>query len=118
MLLPDPESDIPVSRSGTRATTANSSRGGPGGLRGNGDGLFAGSVGIAVDASGNIHLTDQFRVQVFDREGVFLHKWGSAGTGDGRFQRPIGVAIDTSGNVCVVDMGNDRVRVFNVELAE
>jgi len=50
-------------------------------------------------------LTDQFRVQVFDREGVFLHKWGSAGTGDGQFQKPIGVASDASGKVYAVDMG-------------
>jgi DNA-binding beta-propeller fold protein YncE len=34
------------------------------------------------------------------------------------FAGPVGIAIDASGNVYVVDMGNDRVRVFNVELAE
>ena len=114
MLLPDPESDIPVRRSGTRSTTANSSRGGPGGLRGNGDGLFAGSVGIAVDASGNIHLTDQFRVQVFDREGVFLHKWGSAGTGDGQ----LGLPQTLRARSTRLTWAHDRVRVFNVELPE
>ena len=57
-------------------------------------------------------------MQVFDPDGSFLRTWGSRGNSEGLFADPVGIAIDASGNVYVVDMGNDRVRVFNVELAE
>jgi len=47
---------------------------------------------------------------VFDNNGVFIRKWGSAGSGDGEFQHPTGIAVDQEGNVYVADYENQRVQ--------
>jgi len=76
------------------------------GALGNGDGEFSEPRGVAVDASGNVYVTDYVphaRIQVFDPNGVFLRKWGSWGTAPGQFVGPEGIAIDGSGNVYVTD---------------
>lgn len=69
---------------------------------------------IAVDADGNIYVTEvsHNRVRKFDAGGNDLLEWGTSGTADGRFWGPIGVAVDSAGNVYVVDAGNERVQVF------
>ena len=91
---------------------------------------------IAVDASDNVYVVDQGnnRVQVFDSTGTFSTTWGwgvddgtsifqictsgcqdgIAGSGDGQFNSPEGIAIDSVGNVFIVDGGNDRVQVFDL----
>jgi hypothetical protein len=90
------------------------------GSPGTGDGQFGNIGGIAVDASGNVYVTDTGttfpfpnRVQKFDSSGAFVMKWGVFGTGDGQFDTPKGVAVDASGNVFVVDWGNYRVQKFD-----
>ena len=84
-------------------------------VRGSGDGQFDGPLGIAVDGSGNVYVTDNNnnRVQVFSASGTFLRKWGSEGGGDGQFDGPWGIAVDGSGNVYVADSGNRRIQKFN-----
>jgi tripartite motif-containing protein 71 len=52
------------------------------------------------------------RVQIFDAEGNFLHKFGSDGSGDGQFSFPKGVAISKAGNIIVTDYNNHRVQIF------
>ncbi len=84
------------------------------GSYGSGDGQFYGPYGIAVDASGNVYVTDSGnnRVQKFTSNGTFITKWGSQGSEDGQFSGPDGIAVDANGNVYVVDRSNHRIQKF------
>ena len=70
-------------------------------------------AGIAVDADGNVYVTDYAldRVVKFAPDGTVLAQWGSSGSGPGQFSSPFGVAVDGS-NVVVVDQLNNRVQRF------
>jgi tripartite motif-containing protein 71 len=69
---------------------------------------------IALDAGGNIFVTDSWndRVLKFTRADNSTVEWGSRGSGDGEFHFPTGIAVDPSGNVYVADFGNSRVQKF------
>ncbi len=73
---------------------------------------------VAVDASGNVYVTDarNNRIQMFTGNGAYLTQWGSSfeayGSGDGEFHGPFGVAVDASGSVYVADSANYRIQVF------
>ncbi|MBM4122297.1 MAG: hypothetical protein FJ249_06870 [Nitrospira sp.] len=77
-------------------------------------GQFRSPWGIAVDAQGDVYVTDtgNQRVQKFDREGNFITQWGGFGGGDGQFNFPYGIVVDARGSVFVVDSGNTRVEQF------
>jgi len=83
---------------------------------GTGDGQFNKPVGVAVDSSNRIIVSDQFnsRIQVFDSAGNFVTKFGSAGAGDGQFFAPNGIAVDSSNRIIVADTFNDRIQVFGL----
>jgi DNA-binding beta-propeller fold protein YncE len=90
------------------------------GSAGTGDGQFDWPIGIAVDRSGYVYVSDlgsEWRgfcgVQKFTGDGVFITKWGSHGTGDGQFSAPSGVTVDGSGNVYVADALWDRIQKFD-----
>lgn len=70
---------------------------------------------VAVDATGNLYVTDTMngRVQIFDAEGRYLETLGERGDKFGNFDRPKGVALDTFGNVYVVDSTWSNVQIFN-----
>jgi DNA-binding beta-propeller fold protein YncE len=89
-------------------------RNGGDGTAGTGDGEFNRPKGVAVDAAGNVFVTDSdnHRVQKFTADGTFLTKWGSEGTGDGQFRNPRGIAVDAAGNVYVADQLNNRIQKF------
>lgn len=77
---------------------------------GSGDGQLQRPSAIAVDAKGNIYITEiaNGRVQKFDSSGRSLTKWGALGgasnEGDGLFRGGArSVAIDKTGNICVLD---------------
>ena len=74
--------------------------------------FFNSPLGIAVDASGNVYVSDSgnSRIQKFSPDGELITRWGSYGTGDGQFDRPAWIAVDGSGYVYVTD-GN-RVQKF------
>jgi uncharacterized protein (TIGR03663 family) len=79
------------------------------------EGLFWGPRDIAIDAAGNVYVTDtgNKRVQVFDPDGQFLAQWGGFGVEDGQMDEPVGIAIDEDGNIYVADTWNQRVQKFD-----
>ena len=86
-----------------------------GGGEGNGDGQFCRPWGVCCDTQGNIIIADRSnnRVQVFDKSGKFLRKFGCYGTRAGQFDRPAGVAYDSQlHRIIVTDKDNHRIQLF------
>jgi DNA-binding beta-propeller fold protein YncE len=79
-----------------------------------GYGAFYGPRGIAVNAEGEIYVTDtgNRRVQIFDAEGTFLRAFGRAGAGTSELDEPVGIAVSPEGEVYIADTWNHRVQVF------
>ena len=80
------------------------------------EGQFFGPRDIAIDAEGNLYVTDtgNERVQKFDPDGNFLAQWGGDGTAPGMFKEPVGIAISpTSGDIFIADTWNRRVQRFD-----
>lgn len=84
--------------------------GGPGGHAGQ----FRNPDGVAVDASGDVFVSDRDnnRVQKFAANGRFLAAWGVRGTSAGDFSQPAGLTVDCRGDLLVADTNNSRVQVF------
>jgi len=80
---------------------------------GSDDGQLQRPSGIAVDAEGNIYISEwaNGRVQKFDSSGKFLTKWGApwrgSREGDGIFRGAArSIAIDRRGDLYVLDMNS------------
>ena len=60
---------------------------------------------MVLDKKDNIFVSDRdnHRIQVFNDEGQFLHKWGEKGNGDGQFNYPLGITLNNQGNIIVAD---------------
>jgi len=69
--------------------------------------------GVGIDSEDHIYIVDSElgRVQVFDRKGRLLYRFGN-GTNFGQFLLPAGLFIDRNDRVYVVDSYNRRVQVF------
>jgi hypothetical protein len=70
---------------------------------------------LAVDAQGNIFVTEGFqgahsRVLKLSPSGQLLATFGTDGSDPGQFNSPLGVALDAQGNLYVADFFNDRVQ--------
>lgn len=78
-------------------------------------GMFYGPRDIAIDAEGNLYVTDtgNKRIQKFDSEGNPLGQWGGGGDDPGQFLEPVGIAVDTQGSIYVADTWNQRIEVFD-----
>ena len=80
-------------------------------------GDFGAPQGVALDAEGNVYVTDTLnnRVEIFDADGAFISLFGKHGDGPGYFARPKGIAVDADGHIWVADELEDRLQVFNRE---
>jgi len=83
--------------------------------KGSDPGQFLFPTFVAVDAQGNLYVTDTLnsRVQVFDPDGNYVKSIGERGNAWGMFDKPKGVATDSFGNVYIVDSGWSNVQIFN-----
>ena len=52
------------------------------------------------------------RVQVFDKNGKFVAKWGSSGSSPGQFNDPIGITFNSQHQIIVADKKNNRLQIF------
>jgi DNA-binding beta-propeller fold protein YncE len=79
------------------------------------NGQFEEPVGIAVDSSNSVYVSElqMNRVQKFDANGVYLTQWGSTGTGNSQFNDPFCVAVDSSGSVYGSDLLLNRIQKFD-----
>ena len=99
---------------GAFATTNGEAVGSPGD--------FWGPRAVAIDAAGNVYVTDtgNKRIQAFDADGVFLTQYGGGGVVEGRFDEPVGLAIaprpdgQPGGALFVADTWNRRIQKFDV----
>jgi predicted outer membrane repeat protein len=86
------------------------------GSRGTGDGQFECPWGIAVGWDGNVYVTEfgsTDRVQVFDKKGKFVTKWGQPGSEPGELQDPEGFCLLGSNEMVLADFGNNRIQHFS-----
>lgn len=81
------------------------------GGKGTGKGEFDSPTGIAVDANGNVLVSDtgNGRIEKFSPTGSFLAILGTKGSGQGQLAGPNGIAVDHKGNLYVADAANHRV---------
>jgi DNA-binding beta-propeller fold protein YncE len=73
--------------------------------------------GLAVDAQGNVYLSDpeSHAILKFDRTGRFLKTWGKFGAGSTGLNTPLGLAVDGRGNILLADGGNGLIKRFTPE---
>ncbi len=74
-------------------------------------------TGLALSRSNHLYVADMGnnRIQVFDRDGNLLFRWGASGTANGQFNSPGAICIDTNDQVYVCDVNNNRVQVFDLQ---
>ncbi len=89
------------------------------GSEGRNDGQFAEPMGIGINPSSHLVVSDagNIRVQELYWDGGFITKWGGFGRGEGQFDRPSGVTVTTSGRIYVSDSRNNRIQVFGIPSA-
>ncbi len=86
------------------------------GTFGTGNGQFHGPAMDAVDATGNVWVTDSAnnRIEKFSSTGAYITQVGTSGSGNGQFLFVGGIAVNQStGNVYVSDEGNGRIEEFS-----
>jgi sugar lactone lactonase YvrE len=83
------------------------------GSRGLGPGLFQKPRAMAVDEQDRLYIVDMpARIQVFTRDGEYLHSWQTPASKNGR---PTGMSFDREGNLCVADTHYFRMLVYTTE---
>lgn len=84
------------------------------GSRGTDDGQFNFPTNLAVGKDA-VYVVDtfNFRIQVLDKEGAFIRKWGRNCDTFGCFSRAKGIGLDSRGNVYVADAAFNNVQIFS-----
>ena len=52
-------------------------------------------------------------MSIFNKDGVFVHCFGSKGSSNGQFSSPDGIALSPNGTVYVSDRINKRIQIFS-----
>ena len=84
------------------------------------EGQFISPRGVAITADGHIMVTDCHRLQKLTVNGVYVKSVGSRESGSGQlqFHFPTGIAVHpNTGEAFIADSFNNRIQVFNNELA-
>lgn len=84
------------------------------GREGTGPGEFREPIGVAVDDSGYVYVSDagNNRIQKFTAEGEFVATWGESGSRPGELQRPMHIVWGAS-RLYVAEYLNDRIQAFS-----
>ena len=82
-------------------------------------GSFRVATGVAADDSRHMYVADfeNYRIQLFGRDGSLLSAFGRQGVGRGEFERPTDLDVAPDGRIYVVDFGlrprsNSRARAM------
>lgn len=80
-------------------------------------GQFTFPTNVALDADGNLYVTDtgNFRVQKLSADGELIGTFGTVGDAPGTFTRPKGITVDPEGRIYVVDAAFENVQIFDAE---
>jgi hypothetical protein len=86
-----------------------------GGTQGSSNGNFDHPWSLTTDSTGKIYVVDgdNHRVQVFNKNGVYLFKFGTNGSGDGEFDFPKDVVVLSDGKIVVTSQNSQKIQVFN-----
>jgi DNA-binding beta-propeller fold protein YncE len=73
--------------------------------------------GLAVDNEENVYVSDAQlnAINVLNRDGQFLYKFGRSGAKPGEFNQPSGMWIESGNRLYVADTRNKRVQLFQIE---
>ncbi len=84
----------------------------------NGLGLFFGPRDIILLPDNRLLITDtgNHRLQIADRDGVFISEVGGFGNALGQFNEPVGLGTGSDGFVYLADTWNGRIQQFSPEL--
>ena len=83
------------------------------GAYGQGEGLLTRPMGIAVNGSGKVFVTDSYQnvVLVFDKTGVFLSTIYDLAN---PLRNPLGIAVNDRGNLYIASLNTGKVEVYSV----
>ncbi len=86
-------------RKGRNATISNY------GSSGSGDGEFYNARGITIGTDNNLYICDHSnnRIQVLDKNGSFIRKFGTSGSAPGQFRNPFDIISLQNGTIVVGD---------------
>ncbi len=72
---------------------------------------------LAVSPDGQVCVSDPegYRVLCFNGQGEFQTGWGSFGGGESNFGLPVGLGFVDGDRLWVIDGGNDRLMLFEIE---